>query len=104
MCRVLCPPGVGNADAEGRHEACPYVLVGSCPLVVGARKGCRHMVGVGQKDIIGFEVAMNDAQLVRDVQSSRRLLKNFRNFGRRKRTRRARAWRRDSPSRNSIAM
>ena len=65
----MCPPGVGNADGEGRHEACPYVVV-----------------GIRQKDVIGFEVAMNDAQLVRGVQTPRRLLENFRNFGHGKRT------------------
>jgi hypothetical protein len=41
----------------------------------------RYVVGIGQKDVIGFEVAVNNAQFVRGVQSPRRLLENFRNFG-----------------------
>jgi hypothetical protein len=38
--RLLWPLGVGNADGEGRHEACPYV------------------VRMRQEDVIGFEVTM----------------------------------------------
>jgi len=47
--RLLWSPDVGNAAGEGRHEACPYV------------------VGIRQEDVIGFEVTMNDAQLVRGI-------------------------------------
>ena len=101
--RVFRPPTVGNADGEGRHEACPYVL-GKRPRVVGAHEGRPYVVGIRQENVIGFEVAMNDAELVRGVQSSRGLLENFRNLRHRKRARRVRAWRRDSPSRNSMAM
>ena len=38
-----------------------------------------------QEDVIGLEVTVNDAQLVRGVQPPRRLLENFRNLGQRKR-------------------
>jgi hypothetical protein len=62
-----CPPGVGNADGEG------------------ARERRRRVVGIGEENVIGLEVAMNDAQLVRGVQAPRRLLENFRNLGHRKR-------------------
>jgi hypothetical protein len=64
----LCPPDVGNADGEGAHERRPYV------------------VGIRQENVIGFEVTMNDAQLVCGVQATRRLLKNFRNLRHGKRT------------------
>jgi hypothetical protein len=47
---------------------------------------CFAFVAPRQEDVIGFEVTMNDAQLVRGVQASRCLLENFRNLRHRKRT------------------
>jgi hypothetical protein len=46
----------------------------------GTHKGCPYVVGMRQEDAMRHEAAMNDAQLVRGVQTARCLLQYFRAF------------------------
>ena len=121
----MCPPAFGNADGEGGHEARPYVLGthNGCHNIRGTHEGCPYdlrrwgnisrrwghrrysvILWIGQEDVVGLEVAVKDTQLVRGVQSARGLLENFCNFGHGQGTTLLQGRRRDSPSRNSMAM